>query len=264
MSTLIETIAEKILTDAPIPIDPDNGLFMPSIDWRKIDTSMVDYIRLHGEEGNVEDDRVIHAPATPIALLGSYTPLPPHGVVTLYAENLSKFFWGILKKLYAQKKFYARKKLRLPENVSMANLKALAKFIVAKTYHHEIFHYRCDIASLMFGTRPDRIAEEALAVAFGHHHAWRILESGATPPLEATFYDAFRNEAFTYSAAGYRDWRDYEKIEPFRNKLAEHVLHPSLFRLLDGTGGQMDAWFAGSLHLFMTDFPTTIMVEAQA
>ena len=139
----------------------------------------------------------------------------------------------------------------------------LAAFTVTATHCHEVFHYRMDIASILFGSRLSRLDEEALAVAFEYHHAGKMLQHNSIDPIISMLYKKFKKELFLFSAPGYKDWRDYEKVEDFRNKLAEHVIHPNAVRLIEGAKGDVEGWFAGSLYMFVMDFPVSMLDEEE-
>ena len=103
----------------------------------------------------------------------------------------------------------------------------------------------------------------ALAVVYGHRHAKLILSPDGQDLPANSLFNVFLDKAFRYTAPGYKDWTKYAKIDDFRNELSRHLIHGSALRLLNSAGGELDGWFAGSLFLFVSDFPLDMMDEVE-
>jgi hypothetical protein len=255
----IPGVVAEILRKIRYTFDEKGGLVVSKEEWKNIDDSVVDAILSRGEEGDAGEAPVA-ASHEAIILLGSYQPIPSKGILKLYTKNLSNFFWGLIKILYEDKDEGEDFRSKLSE----AALHKLSEAAVAKTYYHEVFHYRCDIARILFGTRLDRNKEEALAVAIGHHYAKKALDAADKNSIDGRLCDKFLELAFDFRDPAYRGWRKYENMDIFRNEMPDHIIHPNALRLIKGAGGQIDGWFAGSLFLFLMDFPLDMMVEMEA
>jgi len=148
------------------------------------------------------------------SLLGVYYPMRSPGRVILYSLNIRNFFWRIIQRIQ-----------HTIQNISKSDLIAGARLVTIKTYYHEIFHFHCDVFRMLFGSRYDRLIEEALAVAYarmmikGERRKW----SQPIGSMDGIVYKHVMNEAFKYSSAGYKDWPNYEDNGNFKLGLLNYI-----------------------------------------
>jgi len=139
-------------------------------------------------------------PASPL-ILGTYTLGLQHarpGLVTLYADNLKRYFHSLLWQLGEDFPHY-------PADRGIAE--AIAEWTVEKTYWHERFHHAMDVLRTLFGARnrPDP-TEEALAVAFSRRWLSERYRSASQRPLPQSLWLRLMELGFQYQSPGYRDW----------------------------------------------------------
>ena len=68
-------------------------------------------------------------------ILGTYSPMTSPGKITLHFQELNAYFLYLLNYLQHDLKLYIIEK----------DLRQLITLVVFKTYHHEFFHFFCDI-----------------------------------------------------------------------------------------------------------------------
>jgi len=139
-------------------------------------------------------------------LLGYYILMPKtdgYGKVYLAANNLEKLFWKLFIDI---KKFVPR----LDKNSPAMN--TLAKWVVAKTYWHQHFHYLIDTLRQTAGAIPydfnDQLScrrQEALAAAYAYRQLQAVMDDKDYPDMAAWFLKM----AFRYTAPGFKDWFIY-------------------------------------------------------
>jgi len=173
-----------------------------------------------GEEDNMGED--VPLAAATDNWLGRYSPMSPTGLIQLHRPRLGSFFRHLILPLHQK------------HQITAYQLCRLAEATVAKTFVHEAFHHRSDLLRLMFGTRlRDPLVEEALAVAASRHivekHGGSAFCEWEVLPLKLR--DDFLNTAYHFTAAGYRDWRNYQN-SAFEEGLFRHVVHESVLRTL--------------------------------
>ena len=90
-------------------------------------------------------------------ILGTYTPMTSPGTITLHSHELNAYFFHLLNYLQSDLNLYIIEK----------DLKQLITLVVFKTYHHEFFHFFCEVQRQLFPTlSSDHLQEEALAVVY--------------------------------------------------------------------------------------------------
>jgi hypothetical protein len=149
-------------------------------------------------------------------VLGHYTPMQSFGTVALHSRQLRSLFWNIVYKL--------RSAYHAP--VMQEDLRGLAHMVAFVTYHHEYFHYYCDISRHLFQSAIyERKMEEALAVAYGYiksveeRSKWQSL-IGRMPSY---IFRSSLIERFKYTASGYRDWPLYSDQNRFQDGLVKYI-----------------------------------------
>ena len=138
-----------------------------------------------------------------------------YGKVCLVSNNLEKYFWKIFVDI---KKFVPR----LDKNSPAMN--TLARWIVAKIYWHERFHYHMDAIRQRVDTTQYNFSdnlmceqEEALAVAYSYKHLHELKDNNDYPDV----WDWFLKMVFRYTSPGFKDWFIYLDDEVFRLTLLE-------------------------------------------
>lgn len=172
------------------------------------------------EEGTI----VLEAPD--IYMLGRYYHMQSPGKVVLYKHNLKRFFDTLINELLARTQYVTR-----------SDLSAAARLIVLKTYHHELFHFDCNVLRIMFGSNQDRLLEEALAVAWSR---LKIAEerktwNSAIGRMNGVVYGILMELAYKYASPGYRDWPEYADEVRFKNGLVMYS-KPQGYNFLIGNG----------------------------
>ncbi len=145
---------------------------------------------------DIEDDKV-HSRHS--ILLGSYRPMCSPGIITLYATNLTNFFWRLVLEIDAKLNGW---------DWSEEELKMLAIWVVNKTYYHERFHHSMDVLRHLFNVQAyDSLQEEALAVAYAHYRL-RIdnLSLSRSRRPQFILLLEFLRLAFDYKSEGYCRW----------------------------------------------------------
>ena len=152
-------------------------------------------------------------------VLGYYTPMGSPGTITLHSSRLRAFFWHMVDRL--------RSRRSLP--VAKSDLPSIAHLLATKTYHHEYFHFFCDIQRHLFpSSLYDRLIEEALAVAY----AYRMinLERGRWQSkigrMGSVIYPPLLTGAFCYTSPGYCDWILYADDTRFSEGLCRYIAPP--------------------------------------
>jgi len=203
---LLKSAVQKMLEGQELlEVDPDTGMV----------------IIPNGALGPLTDgiplERILN---TEEDLLGFYTPMASPGTITLCSQNLRAFFWHLV--------FQLSNNRRLP--IMKADLASVADLVVSKTYHHEYFHFFCDIQRKLFpGSEYDFQIEEALAVAHSYACISRGRDNKSTKfgRMGNVIYPALMVEAFKYNSAGYRDWILYSDDIRFDAGLYNYISPPN-------------------------------------
>ena len=162
--------------------------------------------------------RITTAPSN-VIWLGRYFPMAPWGVIQLHQERLGYFFWKLMAKLLRR------------HAITAQQLGHLAEATVLKTLIHEAFHHRSDLVRLLHGDNNpgySPLVEEALAVASSWHYL-RLMGLGWHMPDD--LWDGFITEAYRYTGAGYRDWKEYRGFDFFLG-FQQHALSPRAIAVL--------------------------------
>ncbi len=172
-------------------------------------------------------------------ILGTYTPMASPGRITLVADRQRQFFWSLVSLLARQGTPILRDEL-LP----MAQLVALG------TYHHEYFHFFCDVQRRLFpGSRHERDTEEALATAYGRlkvDEQRRVWQS-KVGRLPGFVFHRLVTERFRYTAPGYRDWPAYATWDALYDGLVRY-LDPPNAAFLRASGVDLDGMLGAQLE----------------
>ncbi|WP_243312240.1 hypothetical protein [Fundidesulfovibrio agrisoli] len=160
--------------------------------------------------------------------LGSYTCMSSPGVIRLYQNNLTNFFWGMVR--FAIDNYNLR-------NITRVDLKNYLSLVVYKTYFHEIFHFNCNIFREIFEFTYSPLLEEALAVSYANLRLSKLREDGKTSigRSYAVLYNIFLRHGFEYVSPGYKDWRQFEGYSRLSTGVVEYV-KPGNFAFLKGNG----------------------------
>ena len=162
-------------------------------------------------------------------LLGHYEPMASPGRIVLHRDQLTSFFWH-----------HARNIFRAGYYVEPNDLQNMCHMVVMKTYTHEQFHHFCDVARHLFGSRYDRLTEEALAVSwsFFQLEELRWQWSSKEARLSSGIYRDLLPKLFEYRAPGYRDWVNYKSRADFEMELIRYT-GPASSRYLECNGINM-------------------------
>lgn len=148
------------------------------------------------------------------SVLGVYIPMSSPGQVILYSQKIKRFFWSLVRRIHH----------RIPY-ITKFDLTAGSRFVAMKTYHHEIFHFNCDVFRMLLGSSYDVMIEEALAVAYAR---MKIAEErknwqAQTGRMNGVVYGLMMDEAFRYRAEGYKDWVNYADEARFKQGLLDYI-----------------------------------------
>lgn len=147
-------------------------------------------------------------------VLGTYRPMRSPGLITLYSNELSAFFWHLAYQI--NKTGYYMERI---------DFERMAHMVALKTYAHEQFHHFSDVARQLFGGTYDHQIEEALAVAWSYRkvqeqrNAWMSKEARLSSP----FYNEMMQQMYRYTSLGYRDWVYYQAEVDFLTTVAIYL-----------------------------------------
>lgn len=152
-----------------------------------------------------------------VSVLGRYYHMQSPGTVVLYQANLKKFFDTLLWELFQRYPLLTRN-----------DMAAGARLVALKTYHHELFHFDCNVLRAMFNVPQDQIQEEALAVAWSR---LKIAEERKTwqtvlGRMNGVVYGMLLEMAYRYTSPGYRDWVHCADEASFKQRLADYLKPP--------------------------------------
>lgn len=178
------------------------------------------------EPDDVDDNTPIEHMATRKSVLGCYYRMQSPGKVVLFKGNLKKFFDSLMAEV-----------LKVTPYITKSDLAAAARLVTLKTWQHEFFHYDCNVLRIMFGTKQDRIKEEALAVAWSR---WKIAEerkvwNSQIGKMSGVVYSVIMDRAYQYRSSGYRDWPMYADEASFKAGLLDYI-QPQHFNFLMQSG----------------------------
>jgi hypothetical protein len=136
----------------------------------------------------------------------------------LHWQRLGSCFWHHLRGLLGQGYY-----------LESAHLRPLATLVVAKTFHHELFHHYADAISRLSHARRVFPDEEALAVAWSYHAVLAESTDGRTVigRLPRPASRAFLLRMYRYRGPGYRDWVNFQTPDAFDAGLAAYLLEPA-------------------------------------
>ena len=160
-------------------------------------------------------------------VLGTYTPMASPGIITLHWQRIGSLFWHTILEV---------QRAGLP--VEQRDLNLLAPLTVNKTYHHERFHFFCDVARQLFGTQVENLREEALAVAWSHDviMANRLQWNSSAGRLGQGLFRAFMQRIFHYTALGYCGWHAFESRYNLEQGIADYLVLPQTLHDLTRCG----------------------------
>lgn len=224
MDLVRQVVAEMLRGSDALASDVETGIL--DLSRHELD-EFTDGISLERVLGTEED------------VLGHYTPMSSPGSITLHSGNLRAFLWRLVDTL--------RNRQGLP--VIKEDLPAMAQLLASSTYHHEHFHFFCDIQRRLFPTSKfDPLMEEALAVAYEHrkieeeHSRWQSVVGRMTRVV----YRSLLVEAFKYTQPGYRDWILYSDDARFADGLANYIDPPNC-QFLEASGVAVDSLLMAQL-----------------
>ncbi|MGO9613753.1 MAG: hypothetical protein ACLPX5_12060 [Dissulfurispiraceae bacterium] len=170
-------------------------------------------------EGNLPDEETV---------LGIYIPMSSPGVVCLNLRNIRAFFWGLISEC-VQMLFGAF--------VTKPDLERVATLVTLSTYHHEVFHFNCDVLHSLFGGHYDKYLEEALAVAYSRMQviSLRANANSTIGRLNPVLYNFVLRTAYRYTSQGYRDWVNYPDEVNFKAGLIQYI-QPGSYQKLESNG----------------------------
>jgi hypothetical protein len=165
-------------------------------------------------EADTPDEGPVVTDETKISVLGRYYHMQSPGTVVLYKYNIKKFFDTLLLEVIRRAPFMTR-----------ADLAAAARLVASKTYHHELFHFDCNVLRLMFGTEQDKLKEEALAVAWSRmriaeeRKAWQ----SQIGRMNGVVYGVLMDLAYQFKSPGYCDWPNYADEVRFKTGVLDYI-----------------------------------------
>lgn len=166
-----------------------------------------------------------------VVLLGSYNLMQSPGAITLYRNNINKFFWSLVARCRNKQTLYLTKE----------DLFCLARLVCYKTYYHELFHFNCDIQRHLFGSRREPLLEEALAVAYSRLRIVKDRSDGRSPlsRINGVLYNLALTEAYKYTSPGYKDWLSYSGETFFELGFLDYI-QPPHFSFLRSNGIEVE------------------------
>ncbi|BAH76691.1 hypothetical protein [Solidesulfovibrio magneticus] len=184
-----------------------------------------------------------------VVLLGSYNPMHSPGIITLYRDSISKFFWSLVARCRKKQTLYLTKE----------DLCCLARLVCYKTYYHELFHFNCDIQRYLFGSKREPLLEEALAVAYSRLRIVKDRSDGRNPlsRINGVLYNITLTEAYKYSSPGYRDWPAYSGETFFKLGFLDYI-QPPHFSFLRSNGIEVEHLLQ-QIFVFNTGFVERII-----
>lgn len=137
-----------------------------------------------------------------VIVLGSYRPMRSPGLITLYQQNLTEYFWSLTVEIEKALRY-----VRWTEN----DLSKLAEWTVDQTFWHERFHHSMDVLRHLLDVQSfDCLQEEALAVAFSRYYLIQEHRRYRRRDLsQVVIWDEFIKLAYQYRSPGYCDWVYY-------------------------------------------------------
>ncbi len=224
MDLVKQVVAEMLRGSDSLAIDVETGILeLPRHELDEF-TGGISLERILGTEEDV---------------LGHYTPMSSPGSIARHSGNLRAFLWHLVDTL--------RNRRGLP--VIKEDLPAMAQLLASSTYHHEHFHFFCDIRRKLFPvSKYDRLTEEALAVAYKHrriheeHSRWQSVVGRMTRIV----YRSLLVETFKYTQPGYRDWILYSDDARFADGLANYIDPPNR-QFLEASGVAVDSLLMAQL-----------------
>ncbi|MEW6078313.1 MAG: hypothetical protein AB1724_10905 [Thermodesulfobacteriota bacterium] len=157
-------------------------------------------------------------------ILGLYMPMSSPGRIYLSARNLRGFFWSLVHVVMMRVRYISKNDLVFGFHL-----------VTLKTYHHELFHFYCDVLRAWFGGTYDALTEEALAVAWARikiareRQKWQA-QIGRMNPI---VFNQMMFNAFNYTSPGYRDWPKYADEAMFKQGVTAYLSPPNNTRLLN-------------------------------
>lgn len=176
---------------------------------------------LNPEPDVIEEEKLYDIRDNP-SVLGVYIPMSSPGQVILFSLKIKRFFWSLIKRIHHRIPF-----------ITKFDLIAGARLVVLQTYHHEIFHFNCDVFRLLLGSSYDAATEEALAVAYSRMKIAEERQSWQAQigRMNGVVYSLMIDEAFRYKSKGYKNWIYYADKSSFKRGLLDYIKHNNYKRL---------------------------------
>lgn len=211
-----------------LPEDEDGGVIFHDPRMDRLDLDI--FLSPRPDVLDESDPRMIEEIFYIPSVLGVYVPMHSPGQVKLHRSKIRDFYWALLCRVLPFLSYFTRN-----------DLKAALDLVIKHTYHHELFHYYCDVLRQLFGRTHDPMLEEALAVAWAHRMI--ILERGQWNSkigrMNGLLYGLLMREAFAYRSPGYRDWVFYADDARFKPAVLGYV-GPSRGPWLQSNGIDLD------------------------
>lgn len=159
-------------------------------------------------------------------VLGSYRPMRSPGLITLYSDNLHRFYWSVVREIFR----------RLPRfSFSKQDLEFLVDFIVEKTWHHELFHHSMEVLRRLVNGQSFIPHEESLAVAYSRQCLREKSWNSKIGRLSKVLFNHVMVVAFQGYSSPYDDWPRYDSPERLRCGIAD-LLQPAQKVFLESSG----------------------------
>jgi hypothetical protein len=160
------------------------------------------------------------------------------GRVVLNGGRLRSLFWHLVSVVAGQ---------GVP--IQREDLLPMAQLVAQGTYHHEYFHFFCDVQRRLFpASQHDRLQEEALATAYARLRVEAIRTTWQTKVarLPGFVYHRMVRERFRYTAPGYRDWPNFADWDTLLDGLVDYV-NPPAAQFLRASGVDLEGMFRAQL-----------------
>ncbi len=193
------------------------------------------YEEFMNPETDTPDEGPVILDEPKMSVLGRYYHMQSPGTVVLYKRNIKKFFDTLMLELIQRTSFITR-----------SDLAASARLVVMKTYHHELFHFDCNVLRLMFGIQQNKLLEEALAVAWSRLKIAeeRKVWQSAIGRMNGVIYGMLMEMAYQYKSQGYSSWPNYADETSFKTGFAGYIQPPNHDFLIQSGVNVPDMLFA--------------------
>ncbi len=157
-------------------------------------------------------------------VLGIYEPMQSPGIVTLFGRNICTFVRSLLLAL-----------ARRPYGtfITRPDVERVGLLIAKSVFHHEVFHFHCNVYRELFNGTINIDAEEALATAYERLKLEEERRSANSQlgRMNAVIFNEIMDLAYRLRSAGYRDWVLYADEARFKAGLLSYIKPPNTQRL---------------------------------